>query len=137
MHLEYCGIRVTNLERSLKFYSELLGLREVKRGTQYELGGGIWVLLRDEESKQQLELNWYPEGSPFNVPYVPGEGLDHVGFIVENVRERYEELVSKGAQRTEIDPSKTEGWLAYVKDPDGNWIEIFQKSQPADSGNAQ
>ena len=121
----------------MKFYSELLGLREVKRGTQYELGGGIWVLLRDEESKQQLELNWYPEGSPFNVPYVPGEGLDHVGFIVENVRERYEELVSKGAQRTEIDPSKTEGWLAYVKDPDGNWIEIFQKSQPADSGNAQ
>ena len=99
MHLEYCGIRVTNLERSLKFYSELLGLREVKRGTQYELGGGIWVLLRDEESKQQLELNWYPEGSPFNVPYVPGEGLDHVGFIVENVRERYEELVSKATSQ--------------------------------------
>ncbi|OFX18156.1 hypothetical protein A3K71_04285 [archaeon RBG_16_50_20] len=131
LHLEYFGLRVRELERSLKFYTELLGLTEVKRGTQYEIGGGIWVLLKDEKSNQHLELNWYPLDSPFNVEYLPGEGLDHIGFVVDNVVEKFEELVAKGAERTMIDPIKTKGWLAYLKDPDGNWIEIFQRTPPS------
>ncbi len=130
MRLEYFGIRVRDLDRSLKFYSEALGLKEVKRGTQYEAGGGIWVLLKDAESNQQLELNWYPANSPFASPYIAGEGLDHIGFIVENVRATYEELLAKGAEPTELNPSRTGGWLAYVKDPDGNWVEIFQRNPP-------
>ena len=131
MHLEYFGIRVRDLDRSLKFYTDVLGLKEVKRGTQYEIGGGIWVLLRDEESDQRLELNWYPDNSPFAVEYLPGEGLDHIGFLVDDVREKFKELVTKGAVPTEVDPSKTGGWVAYVKDPDGNWIEIFQRTTPS------
>ena len=131
MHLEYFGIRVRDLDRSLKFYTDVLGLKEVKRGTQYEIGGGIWVLLRDEKSNQHLELNWYPENSPFAVEYLPGEGLDHIGFIVDNVREKFKELVAKGATPTEVDPLKTSGWVAYVKDPDGNWIEIYQHTTPS------
>jgi lactoylglutathione lyase len=131
MHLEYAGIRVRDLDRSLKFYSEALGLKEVKRGTQYEIGGGIWVLLKDEQSNQHLELNWYPPNSPFASEYVPGEGLDHIGFIVDNVTEKFQELVAKGAAPTEINPSRTGGWVAYVKDPDGNWIEIFQRNPPS------
>ena len=58
MHLEYVGIRVTNLKRSLKFYTELLGLKEVGKGdfTKYE--AGIWLKLKeDEKSGQHLELN--------------------------------------------------------------------------------
>jgi len=89
------------------------------------------VLLKDEKSNQHLELNWYPLDSPFNVEYLPGEGLDHIGFVVDNVVEKFEELVAKGAERTMIDPIKTKGWLAYLKDPDGNWIEIFQRTPPS------
>lgn len=37
-------------------------------------------LSRDEQSGQQLELNWYPETSRFNVHYQVGEGVDHIGF---------------------------------------------------------
>jgi len=132
LRLEYFGIRVRDLDRSLKFYTDVLGLREVKRGTQYEIGGGIWVLLRDEKSNQRLELNWYPKNSPFAVEYLPGEGLDHIGFLVDNVREKFKELVAKGAVPTEVDPKKTGGWVAYVKDPDGNWIEIFQQTEPSE-----
>ena len=70
MHLGYVGIRVTNLKRSLKFYTELLGLKEVGKGdfTKYE--AGIWVKLKDEKSGQHLELNWYPKGSHFDVPHM-------------------------------------------------------------------
>jgi lactoylglutathione lyase len=126
MHLEYVGIRITNLERSLKFYTELLGLKEVGKGdfTKYE--AGIWVKLKDEKSGQHLELNWYPKGSHFDVPYVAGKGLDHIRFAVDNIEEMYKKLLEKGAEPTPIDPSLIEGWVAHVKDPDGNWIEIFK-----------
>jgi len=64
MYLSYFGIRVTNLDRSLKFYTELFGLKEVARGDNRKLGGGIYVLLRDEKSGQKLELNSYPVKNP-------------------------------------------------------------------------
>ncbi len=127
MYLRYFGIRVTDLDRSLKFYTDLLGLKEVGRGSMGERGGGRgdWILLEDETSGQRLELNAYPEGSQWNAPYEPGEGLDHLGFVVDDVPKAYEELVAGGAGRTEIDPTSTEGYQAFVTDPDGNWIELF------------
>lgn len=91
------------------------------------------MLLKDEQSGQQLELNWYPPGSPFSVEYSPAEGLDHIGFVVDNVEEKFKELVANGAEPTQVEPSKSGGWVAYLKDPDGNWIEIFQRSQPGNS----
>ena len=130
MHLEYFGIRVTDLERSLKFYTDALGLKEVKRGDMSSNGGGIWIHLRDPESGQKLELNYYPKGSQFDSPYVAGEGLDHIGFIVDDVRKTYSELLSKGAEPTGIDPKATQGWAAFLKDPDGNWIGIYQHAEP-------
>ncbi len=58
MALEYCGIRVTDLDRSLKFYTGALGLRELRRGTMEH--GGLFILLEDPETSQRLELNFYP-----------------------------------------------------------------------------
>jgi lactoylglutathione lyase len=133
MYLSYCGIRVTDLERSLKFYTELFGLKEVARGDRTKYGAGVYVLLRDPKSRQKLELNWYPEGSRYGVPYVVGEGLDHIAFKVDDVTKTYEILVSRGAGPTEIAPSVYGGWSAYVKDPDGNWIEIYQQEPSTDS----
>ena len=63
MILRYSGIRVTNLEQSLK------RLRQGKMSH-----GGEWVLLEDPRSHQRLELNWYPADSAFATEYVPGEG---------------------------------------------------------------
>ena len=133
MYLSYCEIRVTDLERSLKFYTELFGLKEVARGDRTKHGAGIYVLLRDPKSHQKLELNWYPESSQYGVPYAPGEGLDHIAFKVDDVTKTFGMLVSRGVEATEIDPSVMGGWSAYVKDPDGNWIEIYQQGPSTDS----
>jgi len=132
--MNYCGIRVQDLDRSLEFYTKIFGLREVARGDHQKYGAGIYVLLRDEKSGQKLELNWYPEGSVHATPYIPGEGLDHVAFVVEDVRATYKELIAKGAKPTNIDPSTTGGRLAYVKDPDGNWVEIYQHDPKKSTG---
>jgi catechol 2,3-dioxygenase-like lactoylglutathione lyase family enzyme len=135
--LHYAGIRVTRLDRSLRFYTKTLRLREVRRGDLRGDGVGIWVLLEDPKSKQRLELNWYPKGSYFATPFRLGEGLDHLGFwlgrVPRAVLEReYKRLLRQGARPTEIPPEKTDGWVAYVTDPDGHWIEIFRWPTPAE-----
>jgi lactoylglutathione lyase len=123
MWLDYAGLRVTDLSRSLPFYTDLLGLAEIRRGEMDH--GGIWVLLHHRHSRQYLELNWYPMGSRYDTPYIPGESLDHVGFSVRDVPGAFEFLRRHGARPTRVDPTVTGGQAAYLMDPDGNWIELF------------
>jgi hypothetical protein len=52
--------------------------------------------LKDEKSNQILNLNWYPEYSPFNVPYIVGEALGHISFVVENADNTVNQLAEKG-----------------------------------------
>jgi catechol 2,3-dioxygenase-like lactoylglutathione lyase family enzyme len=130
MYLSYVGIRVTNLERSLKFYRDLFGLEEVTRGDNSKFGSGVFVLLRDVKSGAKLELNWYPEGSRYDTPYIVGEGLDHIAFCVDNIETKFKELVAKGATATDFGPKPPRSYC-YVKDPDGNWIELYQRNEPA------
>jgi len=124
MVLRYFGIRVSNLEKSLKFYTELLGLKKVRGGTMRH--GGKWILLEDPRSHQRLELNWYPDDSPYATPYTPGDGLDHIGFKVHDPASIFKKLIGKGAvpALTPTDKNGVSG-IYYLKDPDGNWIEFF------------
>lgn len=129
-YLSYVGIRVTDLEKSLKFYKENFGLVEVARGDNSRFGMGVFVLLRDRRSGQKLELNWYPKESKYYVPYTVGEGLDHVAFCVDDIQEKFQELVARGAAPTDFGPEPPRSYC-YVKDPDGNWIELYQRRKPA------
>lgn len=124
MVLRYFGIRVRELERSVKFYTSVLGLRLMRKGRMSH--GGKWVLLEDPRSHQRLELNWYPKNSAFATPYVPGEGLDHIGFKVQNAALTFRQLKTKGA-RPALIPKDRHGvkGIYYLKDPDGNWLEFF------------
>lgn len=124
MVLRYFGIRVTNLEQSLKFYVGLLGLKRLRQGKMSH--GGEWVLLEDPRSHQRLELNWYPADSAFATEYVPGEGLDHIGFKTQIPALTFNKLIAKGAVSA-LAPKDRNGvkGIYYLKDPDGNWIEFF------------
>ncbi len=131
MPLRYAGIRVTQIARSVRFYTKTLGLREIRRGDARAEGLGVWVLLEDPKTKQRLELNWYPKGSRFATAFRLGEGLHHLGFLMGRVpraalEREYARLLRRGAGTTGISPEKTDGWIAYVTDPDGHWIEIFR-----------
>jgi lactoylglutathione lyase len=123
MSITYVGIRVTDLERSLRFYCDGLGLQERGRGTMSH--GGTFVGLEDPESRFQLELNYYPPGSAFARPYVVGEGLDHLGLDVKDARALIERLRGMGA-RVAIEPwlEAHRYWIGFVEDPDGIWVEI-------------
>lgn len=118
----YAGIRVRNLKRSIAFYTKGFGMKVVGRGTMPH--GGKWVHLVTPGTRMRLELNWYPKGSRFYVPYGKGEELDHLAFIVGDVRSAYRSLVQRGAE-VAVDPDHATGTEVYVKDPDGIWIELL------------
>jgi lactoylglutathione lyase len=118
--LEYTGIRVRDMSRSIRFYTEGLGLRVGPSGRM--AAGGLWQELKDPESGAVLELNFYP-GDP---PYREGDELDHLGFRVESVDDAVRRLEQLGG-RVRI-PAFSEGneRLAFMSDPDGAWVELYE-----------
>ncbi|MGP8070481.1 MAG: VOC family protein [Candidatus Bathyarchaeia archaeon] len=122
IRLYYSGIQVRDLRRSLSFYRSL-GLKVKRRGTMPH--GGKWVHLVDPRSDQMLELNWYPRGSRFYETYRSGSELDHIGFIVDDAVKWYKLLLRRGAKPAAKPFGDKAETLAYVKDPNGIWIELI------------
>lgn len=146
------GLRVTNLERSIEFYTKLLDLEELRRVADEE---SAYVLFRDRRSGQRMELNWYAENSLFWTPYVPGDGLDHLEIRVKDVPAMLERLKkwgipiatrkmfvnAKAVREHRGDPEYRE-WMEkdvwesppnhphrfrafYIQDPDGNFLCLY------------
>jgi lactoylglutathione lyase len=119
----YIGIRVTDLERSIGFYTKVLDMQVMGRA-KIEQTKGETVSLKSEKDGFTLELNYYAKGSPYNTKYSAGEGLDHLAFQVDNLDRALEEARLAG-YKTILDMKAEGGRWAYIQDPDGNWIELF------------
>jgi catechol 2,3-dioxygenase-like lactoylglutathione lyase family enzyme len=137
MRFEHVGLRVTNLARSVRFYTGALGLKVARRGDTRSWGGGQWVVLRDPASGRVVELNWYPRGSLFYSRYAPGDGVDHLDFTLgaaprATLERTWKRLLRYGARSTRWRPATTEGWMASVRDPDGIWITVTRRPTSAE-----
>jgi len=119
----YVGIRVTNLQKSIDFYTKLLGMKVTGRG-KVEQTKGETVGLQSEEGGFILELNYYEKNSPYYTEYAAGEGLDHLAFKVDNLDKALEEARLAG-YRTLLEMKVEGGRWTYIEDPNGIWIEIF------------
>jgi lactoylglutathione lyase len=119
----YVGIRVTDLERSIDFYTNTLGMK-ISGRSKIEQTKGETVGLQTEKDGFTLELNYYEKDSPYNTKYVVGEGLDHLAFKVDDLDKALEEA-KKAGHRTILQMKADGGRWAYIEDPDGNWIELF------------
>src|SRR2546423_15208937 len=121
MKLLYAGIRVRDLETSIRFYRKVMGMKISRRGTMSH--GGVWVELQSPGSPQRLELNWYPPGSRFHTRYRRGEVLDHLAFRGTDVDRAFHEFTAKGA-RAEVGPVREmRNDCAFGCDPDGTWTD--------------
>lgn len=94
--------------------------------------GGKWVHFVDPSTRQMLELNWYPKGSRFYEVYRKGSELDHIGFIVDDAVRWFNLLVKRGAKRAAEPFGDESETLAYVKDPDGIWVELIGPGRKKD-----
>lgn len=120
----YVGIRVRNLQKSIDFYTSLLGMKVAGRG-KVEKTKGETVALVSREGGFVLELNHYEKGSPYSTKYAVGEDLDHLAFGVDDLDKALQEAKSAG-YRTVLDMSVEGSRWAYIEDPNGIWIELFK-----------
>ena len=112
-------VRVADLDASLKFYCEGLGLQEVRR-KEVEAGRFTLVFLAAPESPEaELELtyNWDPE------TYSGGRNFGHLAVAVDNIYATCEHLQNMGVT---INRPPRDGHMAFVKSPDGISVELLQ-----------
>jgi lactoylglutathione lyase len=119
----YTGIRVKDLEKSLEFYTKVLGMRVVSR-TKIEAAKGEVVNLTTEDNGQVLELNFYSSDSEYNTKYEVGEGIDHLAFQVDDLDKAASEAEKAGFPVFLRMKTESSRW-AYIKDPNGIYIELF------------
>ena len=115
-------VRVTNVEDSLRFYCEGLGLEEVRR-TENEKGRFTLIFLRapgDAGGEVELTYNWDAE------TYSGGRNFGHLAYEVDNIYDFCQNLKDKGVV---INRPPRDGRMAFVKSPDGISIEILQKGE--------
>lgn len=120
---EYVGIRVTSMEKSIAFYTKILGMKLQGR-SKCEKTKGETAGLQSPDGSFTLELNYYEKDSPYNYKYTVGEGLDHLAFRVDDLKKALEEA-RKAGYPTILRISTDGGEYAYIEDPDGIWIELF------------
>lgn len=122
-------VRVSDLEESLRFYCEKLGLQEVHRKDS-DKGRFTLVFLAapgDAESAREnkaplLELtyNWDPE------TYGGGRNFGHLAYRVDNIYATCQRLMDEGVT---INRPPRDGHMAFVRSPDGISIELLQKGE--------
>ncbi len=121
--LNYTGIRVKDLEKSIAFYTQVLGMKVTGSG-KIEATKGETVGLVSEDGGHSLELNYYEKGSKYATDYTVGEGLDHLAFQVEDIDKFAAEATRAGHPLILDMKTPTSRW-AYIQDPNGIWIEIL------------
>ncbi len=108
---------VRDLERSLSFYDQALGLKE-KRRKAAEDGSFIIVYIGNEESEFELELTWLKDHPQ---PYDIGEEEFHLAFKTDDYNAAHEHHEKMGCICFE-NPSMG---IYFIQDPDGYWLEII------------
>lgn len=116
-------IRVMDLEKSLKFYKEALGMVETRR-EDFPEDEFTLVYLSDSDGKFELELtyNYNPEK-----PYVIGDGYSHLAMSVEDLEDSRQRHVEMGYEVTELSglPGQPPRFY-FLTDPDGYDIELIR-----------
>jgi len=123
--LIYTGIRVKDLDKSIEFYTKVLGMKLTGR-TKIEATKGETAGLVSEDGGHLLELNYYPKGTPFQTSYTAGDGLDHLAFQVDDLKKALADAERAGYPVALDMKTKNSRWT-YIKDPNGIYIELFGK----------
>ena len=117
-------VRVRDIDASLDFYCNKLGLKEIKR-KENEKGRFTLIFLGAENSDDryallELTYNWDSE------EYKGGRNFGHLAYSVDNIYEVCEKLMKNGVT---INRPPRDGHMAFVKSPDGISIEILQEGE--------
>jgi len=116
-------VRVSDLERSLDFYCNKLGLKEVRRA-DHRSGRFTLVFLAaegDENAQVELTYNWDPE------ELSAGRNFGHLAYAVDDIYALCQRLKDAGVT---INRPPRDGRMAFVRSPDGVSVEFLQRGEP-------
>jgi lactoylglutathione lyase len=113
-------VRVGDLDESLRFYRDLLGLREIRRVDNEKARFTLVFLAAPGDDAAQVELtyNWDPE------QYTIGRAFGHLAYEVEDIYATCERLRAGGVT---INRPPRDGRMAFVRSPDNISVELLQK----------
>ena len=117
-------VRVNNIEKSLHFYCNLLGLEEVRR-KDYETGKFTLVFLAPSNQKDtmiELTYNWDSDEE-----YSEGRNFGHLAFEVDDIYQFTQKLMDNGIT---INRPPRDGKMTFVRSPDNISIELLQRGSP-------
>ena len=116
-------IRVYDLNKTLDFFVNKLGLKEVRR-KDYPKGRFTLIFLATEKGAPEIELthNWDQEKS-----YDGGKNFGHLAYEVDDIYQTCERLESLGVK---ILRPPRDGYMAFIRSPDNISIELLQKGSP-------
>ena len=119
LHTRY---RVNDLEYTVKFYCEVLGLEEVKRHKSPR--GSELVFLKTPGSDELLEITYFPAGGPVHVQ----PDLTHLAFEVDSLAAFERHLAQHGLKFSDGPTTSSSGTtFAFIDAPEGYEIELIQK----------
>lgn len=116
-------VRVTDLDASLRFYRDALGLVELRR-KEYPQGRYTLVFLAapgDDSAQIELTFNWDPE------TYTGGRNFGHLAYAVDDIYATCQRLQDHGVT---INRPPRDGHMAFVRSPDQISIELLQRGAP-------
>ena len=121
LHTRY---RVNDLERTVKFYREVLGLQELRRHKSPR--GSELAFLKAPESEELIEICHFPGSEPVRVQ----ADLTHLAFEVDSLEEFRQHLAKLGHKFSEEPHLKPDGsGFAFIDAPEGYEIELMQKGR--------
>ena len=118
LHTRY---RVNDLERTVKFYREVLGLAEARRHKSPR--GSELVFLKTPGSEEEIEICSYPAAGPVEVQ----PDLTHLAFAVDSLEEFGKHLTKLGLKFSDGPTPSSSGMIAFIDAPEGYDIELIQK----------
>ena len=119
LHTRY---RVNDLDRTVKFYCDVLGLKEVRRHKSPR--GSELVFLETPGSQEQIEITYFPGSGPVQVQ----PDLTHLAFEVDNLEEFGKYLASHGIKFSDGPTTSSAGTkFAFIDAPEGYEIELIER----------
>ncbi|MGI0081113.1 MAG: VOC family protein [Nitrososphaerales archaeon] len=125
MKIDHASITVKNMDESIKFYCETLGLKLTRRREIPENKAEIAFVAGEESDSIGVELTYWREKKD----WTDGDQLDHIAFTVPDVKKAIEKLRHDGVEiaKEPYSISGSKSVIAFIKDPNGIWLELIQR----------
>jgi lactoylglutathione lyase len=127
----HTSIRTSNMDRSIDFYTRLLGLSLLSRREIQQNNAEIAFLRDSQEKGAMLELTLYREQKRFIQPDYENRVFDHIAFEVDDIHKTIKAMRTENITITDepFKLSSTSSLIAFVEDPDGTLIELVERKQ--------